>query len=159
MSERVNKSTDQIVIFTLDELFYALPMQSVVKVIESEEIHPLSQTPDLISGIINYKGRVIPVGDIRKRFGLPEHEIGPDDRIIIADTGKREVAIVVDSVTGITDLKQGQLEVSGTGPPLSEHITGVAKVKDDLVLIYDLDRFLSSDQEKQLDIALKKESE
>jgi purine-binding chemotaxis protein CheW len=155
MSQSINIITDQIVVFTLDELHYALPLPSVVRVIHAVEIRHLPKAPEIITGIINVKGRIIPVADIRKRFGLAAHEIDPDDRLIIADTGKRQVAILVNSVTGIRDLAPGQQEHASESLPFAEHLKGVAKIDDELVLIYDLEQFLSLDEEKQLEQALK----
>jgi purine-binding chemotaxis protein CheW len=158
MNDSFQTTTDQILVFTLDELAYALPLSKVVKVIHAIEIRHLPEAPEIITGIINVQGRIIPVTDIRKRFGLLTREIDPDDRLIIADTGKRQVAILVDTVTGIRDLAPRQLAVAKETLPFAEHIRGVAKVDDGLVLIYDLDRFLSLDEEKELDQALKTEN-
>lgn len=155
MSDLDHTVAVQIVVFTLDEQFYALPLKAVIKVIHAIEIRPLPKAPEIITGIINVKGRIIPVANIRKRFGLMAHEIDLNDRLIIADTGKRLVAILVDSVTGIRDLESGQLSGSKETLPLAEHLSGAAKVDDGLVLIYDLDRFLSLDEEKKLEQALK----
>ena len=155
MNGSLNTNTDQIVVFTLDELLYALPLPTVVKVIHAIEIRHLPKAPEIISGIINVKGQIIPVADIRKRFGLVAHEIDPDDRLIIADTGKRQVAILVDTVTGIRDLAPRQLAVAKEMLPFAEHIRGVAKIDDELILIYDLEQFLSLDEEKELEQALK----
>ena len=155
MNESIHTMTDQIVVFTLDELLYALPLPAVVKVIHAIEIRHLPKAPEIISGIINVKGQIIPVVDIRKRFGLAASEIDPDDRLIIADTGKRQVAILVDAVTGIKDLAPGQQKQSKETLPFAEHLRGVAKVDDELILIYDLEQFLSLDEEKQLEHALK----
>ena len=158
MTGSFNTTTDQIVVFTIDEQFYALPLPAVVKVIHAVEIRHLPEAPEIITGIINVKGRIIPVADIRKRFGLPAHEIDPDDRLIIADTGKRQVAILVDTVTGIRDLAPGQLKQAKETLPFAEHLRGVAKVDDELILIYDLEQFLSLDEEKELEQALKTKS-
>jgi purine-binding chemotaxis protein CheW len=158
MNESIHTMTDQIVVFTLDELLYALPLPAVVKVIHAIEIRHLPKAPEIISGIINVKGQIIPVVDIRKRFGLAASEIDPDDRLIIADTGKRQVAILVDAVTGIKDLAPGQQKQSKETLPFAEHLRGVAKVDDELILIYDLEQFLSLDEEKELEQALKTKS-
>jgi purine-binding chemotaxis protein CheW len=155
MTGQLNNTNEQIVVFTLDELFYALPLQAVVRVIHAIEIRPLPEAPEVISGIINVQGKIIPVADIRKRFGLTEREIDPDDRLIIADTGKRQIAIPVDTVTGIRDLAPGQLEQAGETLPFAEHLRGVAKIDDELILIYNLEQFLSLNEEKKLEKALK----
>ena len=114
----------------------------------------MPKAPEIIAGIINVKGQIIPVADIRTRFGLTAHEIDLNDQFIIANTGKRDVAIVVDAVSGIRDLEPHQMEIAEKSLPFAEHITGVAKVDDSLVLIYDLERFLSLDEEKVLEQAL-----
>ena len=157
MSESFNIMTDQIVVFSLDEQLYALPLQAVVKVIHAIEIRPLPKAPEIITGIINVKGRIIPVADIRKLFGLSVHEIDPEDRLIIANTGKREVAILVDSVTGIKDVDSRQQEPASEFLPFAEHLRGVAKVDDELILIYNLEQFLNLEEEKTLEQALKTE--
>ena len=155
MSDAIHTMTDQIVVFTLDEQPYALPLPAVVRVIHAIEIRHLPKAPEIIIGIINVKGQIIPVADIRKRFGLAAHEIDPDDRLIIADTGKREVAILVDTVTGIRDLAPGQQKQARETLPFAEYLKGVAKIDDELILIYDLDQFLSLDEEKELEQAMK----
>jgi purine-binding chemotaxis protein CheW len=155
MNESIHTITDQIVVFTLDEQLYALPLSSVLRVIHEVEIRNLPKSPEIISGIINVQGRIIPVADIRKHFGLAEREIDLDDRMIIADTGKRQVAILVDTVTGIRNLAFGQLEPARKNLPFAGHLKGVAKVDDELILIYDLEQFLTLDEESELEQALK----
>lgn len=155
MSESNHTTTDQIIVFTLDEQFYALPLQTVVKVIHAVEIRHLPKAPEIISGIINVKGQLIPVVDIRRRLELATHEIDLDDRLIIADTGKREIVILVDTVTGILDLTPAQKAETKETLPLAKHIKGVAKIDNELILIYDLEQFLSLDEENGVEQALK----
>ena len=158
MSKSFPTATDQIVVFTLDEQLYALPLYTVLRVIHAMEIRHLPEAPEIISGIINVQGRIIPVVDIRKRFVLRAKEIDPDDRMIIADTGKRQVALLADTVTGIRDLAPGQLAIAGEALPFAGHLRGVAKIDDGLVLIYDLEQFLSLDEEQVLEQALKRKN-
>jgi purine-binding chemotaxis protein CheW len=155
MSESINIMTDQIVVFTLDEQFYALPLPAVIRVIHAVEVTRLPKAPEIITGIINIKGQIIPVVDIRKRLELATHEIDPDNRLVIADTGKREVAILVDTVTGIRNLTSAQQVEAKETLPFAKYIKGVAKAEDGLILIYDLEQFLSLDEEKELEQALK----
>jgi purine-binding chemotaxis protein CheW len=150
MSESNHIVADQVVVFTLDGQFYALPLHTVLRVIHSIEIRHLPEAPEIIIGIINIKGRIIPVADLRKRLGLPPHEINPDDQLIIAGTGKREIAVPVDFVTGIRDLSPIQMDVANETIALAEQISGVTKLGDELVLIYDLECFLSLDEEDKL---------
>lgn len=154
MSEST-ETTKEIIVFTIDELAYALSLTSVVKVIQAIAIRKLPNAPEIVTGIINVKGLIIPVVDIRKRLGLLSREIGLDDQLIIADTGKRLVAIMVDAVTGIKDLEFTQREATNEKLSFAKHITGVAKVDGGLILIYNLDHFLSLDEEAELEDALK----
>jgi purine-binding chemotaxis protein CheW len=155
MNDKIAEATDQILVFTLDKLSCALPLSEVVKVIHALEIRHLPKAPEIISGIINVRGQIIPVADIRSRFGLAEHEVDPDDRLIIADTGKRLVAILVDAVAGIRALPSELQITAGEALPFAEYLKGVAKIDDELILIYDLEQFLSLDEEKELESALK----
>jgi purine-binding chemotaxis protein CheW len=155
MGESIYTPKEQIVVFSIDEQSYALSLPVVIKVIHAIEIRPLPKAPDIILGIINVKGQIIPVVDIRKRLELEKHEIDPDDRLIIADTGKRQVAILVDTVTGIRDLTPVQHVEAKESLPFAKYIEGVAKIDDELILIYDLEQFLNLDEEKELDQALK----
>lgn len=158
INDSYKTTSDQIVVFTIDELSYALSLQTVVKVIHAIEIRPLPEAPDIICGIINVKGLIIPVIDIRKRFGLVFREIDPDDRLIIADTGKRQVAILADTITGIRNLAEGEVIAAKEALPFAEHIRGVVKVDDGLILIFDLEQFMNLEEEKKLELALKMEN-
>jgi purine-binding chemotaxis protein CheW len=155
MNESPQIIADQILVFTLDNLTYALPLPPVVKVIHAVEIRHLPKAPEIISGIINVQGQIIPVADIRKRFGLAGRETDPDDRMIIAIAGKRKVVFFADTVTGIRDMTSRQFADARESLPFAEHIRGVAKIDDELILIYDLEEFLSIDEEKALEDALK----
>jgi purine-binding chemotaxis protein CheW len=147
--------SDKIVIFTLDGQSNALSLQAVVRVIHAIEIRPLPDAPEIITGIINMQGRIIPVINMRKRFGLTEREIDINDRLIIADTGKRQVAIPADTVSGIKDLAPGQLDQTKETLSFAKNLKGVAKIDDGLILIYDLEQFLSPGEEQVLEQALK----
>lgn len=155
MSELIRTIPGRIVIFTLDGLNYALPLQSVLRVIHAVEITFLPDAPEIISGIINVQGRIIPVIDIRKRFGLSEREIEPEDRMIIADTGKRQVVLFADTVPGFIELADRQMVVTSDLLQFGGNLKGIAKMEDGLVLIYDLEKFLSLDEEYALEQALK----
>lgn len=155
MNEKVHYFIDKILVFTLDELAFALPLQTVVRVIHVVELRRLPKAPEIISGIINVEGEIVPVVDVRKRLGLESKETDPDDRLIIVHMGIRKVALHVDTVNDIKTLAPGLVEDSKVILPFAEHIIGVAKVDDDLILIYDLEKFLSLSEEKELDLALK----
>ena len=92
---------NQLIIFTLDDQRYGLPLSAVERVVRMVDITPLPQAPDNVLGIINVQGRVIPVINIRRRFRLPERELALTDQLVIARTARRPVALVADAVTGV----------------------------------------------------------
>jgi Chemotaxis signal transduction protein len=147
---------DFIVVFALDEPRYALLLSAVEKVVRAVEITPLPRAPEIVVGVINAQGRILPVLDIRKRFRLPAREMKPDDRFIIARTSRRQVALAVDSVVGVHELAEREMVSAKQTLPFTQYLKGVAKLEDNLVLIHDLDQFLSLDEERVLDTALAK---
>lgn len=145
---------NRIVIFTLGEPRCALPLSCVEKVVRAVEISPLPKAPDIVLGVINVTGKLVPVIDIRRRFCFPARELSVDDRFIIVRTAHRSVALVVDAVDEISELTDQEMMPVEQKPPFAEHLEGVAKVKGNLIMIYDLDQFLSLDEERTLSSAI-----
>jgi purine-binding chemotaxis protein CheW len=142
-------------VFKLDAQGYALYLSVVEKVVRAVEITPLPKSPEIVVGVVNWHGRVVPVVNMRARFGLTAREIDLADRFIFARTRKRVVALIADSVDGVIfhsreDIISPEHIVSGI-----EYIDGVAKLEDGLLLIHDLNKFLSLEEENGLDRALK----
>jgi purine-binding chemotaxis protein CheW len=144
----------KILVFTLDELACALNVSSVVRVIRAMEISKLPKAPEIIKGTINFQGQVIPVVDIRKRFGHLRRETAAKDRIIIADTGKRKVAFFADSVSNMKELENQGSKGSSKSLSSTEHKKVISRVSNEMLLIHDLKNFLSLDEEKVLEEAL-----
>lgn len=144
----------QLVVWTLDTNRYALPFSVVDRVVRAVEVTPLPDAPEIISGIINVQGRIIPVVNMRARFGLPSCDIALTDQIVLAQTSRRRLAFFVDAVQGMVDYPESAIAgaddlISGMGC-----VAGIIKFEDGLVLIQDLERCLSADQEQCLDTAL-----
>lgn len=148
------KNSRQLVVFTLDEQRYALYLSAVEKVVRVVEITPLPKAPEIVPGVVNVYGRVIPVMNIRKRFRLPEREITLSDRLLIAQTRIRATALIVDDVSGVFECPEQEIIAAGKILPGIEYIEGVVKLKDGMLFIHDLDRFLSLEEENMLDNAL-----
>ncbi|MGR3177461.1 MAG: chemotaxis protein CheW, partial [Candidatus Anammoxibacter sp.] len=142
---------NQLIVFILDEQKYALYLVDVEKVVRTVEITSLPKAPGIVLGVINVQGKIIPVLNIRKRFSLPERAIGLNDQLIIAHTSKRDVALFVDSVQNVLEYSQQNMTDAGSIQPDMEHIDGVLKLDDDLVLIHDLSKFLYPEEEEMLE--------
>lgn len=154
MDSSLQSSMLPLVVFTLEGQRCALHLSAVERVVRAVEITPLPKAPEIVLGVINAQGQILPVVDVRRRFRLPARELTLDDRLILARTARRLVALVADSVVGIRALSTREMVGAEQALPFAAYIRGVAKLEDGLVLIYDLDQFLSLDEESVLDAAL-----
>jgi len=146
----------QLVVFTLDDRRYALPVSAVDRISFSVEVTPLPRAPEIVTGVINFSGRVIPVVNIRRRFSLPERDAALGDILVIAHTLHRPVAMLVDRVTGVLQVAASRVVLQSNIVPGMDYMAGVVKLDDGIVLIHDLDRFLSLEEESQLDPAMER---
>lgn len=146
---------NQYLVFTLDEQRYALYLSAVERVVRIVELTPLPESTDIVLGIINLQGRIIPVVNIRKRFNLPEREIEVSNQMIMAHTSKRVLALLVDAVEGIVERPEQEVILAEKIFPEIEYIEGVVKLEDGLILIHDIERFLSLEEERKLEDAMK----
>ncbi|RFC35118.1 MAG: CheW protein [Candidatus Nitrotoga sp. SPKER] len=145
---------DRLVVFTLNDQRYALPLTTVDRVVRMVCITPLPKAPDIILGIVNVQGRVIPVINMRRRFYLPEREIILTDQLVIAHTALRPVALVVDAVLDVF-IPSAEVIIEAQNVLFdAEYIKGVVKLSDGLILIQDLDKFLSQEEEISLSLAM-----
>jgi|ERR1700677_804501 len=147
-------SLQQLVVFNLDAQRYALRLSAVERIVMVAEITPLAKAPQIVLGVLNIQGRVIPVIDIRKRFNLPARETLLSDHMIIANTGARPVALVADAVSGVIARRDGEITHPGKIVPGLEYVEGVVKLEDGLILIHDLETFLSLEEENALQHAM-----
>jgi purine-binding chemotaxis protein CheW len=148
------KRLRKLVTFSLDDRKFALYVSAVQRIIRVVEVTALPKAPDIVSGIINMQGQVIPVFDIRMRFHLPAREVKLNDQLIIASTTKRTVALLVDSVDDVIEIPGERIIAAEQIFPELEYVEGVMKTEGGMVLIHDLERFLSLPEEKALDEAL-----
>jgi purine-binding chemotaxis protein CheW len=131
-----------------------LLLEGVKRVVHAVEIRELPAAPKVILGVINVKGEVIPVASIRKILNLKAKRIHPDDNFIIADTGSRVIAVHVDSVKGIELVNKQLIIEAKKNIPDSGPLKGIANAENGMILIYDLEKFLSPEDEFALDNAL-----
>jgi purine-binding chemotaxis protein CheW len=110
-------------------------------------ITQLPQTPEFMEGVINLRGRVIPVIDLRKRFQLSAAAISDDTRIIIVDVNGQTIGVIVDAVTEVVRLPGASVEPP---PPAfvldSQYVQGIGKMEDRLLILLDIDKVLTSQE-------------
>lgn len=141
-----NAKDMQLVVFKLDLQRYALHLPVVERIVPLVEITPLPRAPGIVLGVINVQGRIIPVVDIRQRFRLPERTSLLSDRLVLARSADRTLALLVDAVIGVVDCPQSSWAVSDQIHVGLEYLQAVATLDDGLILIHDLDTFLSSSE-------------
>ena len=141
--------------FFLEGKRYALHIGSVERVIKAVEVSALPGSPPIVTGVINMHGEIVPVFNIRERFGLKTKAIGANDLFIIATTRGLKVALVVDSVGAVEEFGAQMVARINTMINTKQYIEGIVRLPDNMVLIHDLDTFLSLEEEKQLDKSLK----
>jgi purine-binding chemotaxis protein CheW len=144
----------QLVVFRLHDQLYALRLEVVDRIVRIAEITALPSAPDIVLGVINIQGRVIPVVDPCRRFGLPQRELELSDQLIIARTSRRVIGLVVAGVDGVVDCPRSQLSEGQAILADARYVEGVLKREDGLIMIHDLDSFLSPLEDKHLSHAL-----
>ena len=142
----------QIVSFWVDDKEYAVEISKIIEIIYYKAATPLPQSPEFIEGVVDLRGTVIPVLDLKKRLRLSSKLTGSPNHILIVRFGDKMVGIVVDEVKEVLQIEEGQIQspqklIKGGG---SKYLRGVCKVHDQLILILSLDRLLSDDEQAQL---------
>lgn len=117
-------------------------------------VTPLPVAPEIVLGVVNVQGRVLPVVDARRRFGLPARQVVPEDSLILARTARRRLALAVDRLHGVIEHPETGIQAAGEIVPGAGYVRGVAKLPDGMLLIHDLETFLSLDEEGALGRAL-----
>jgi len=135
---------------------YALHLDAVDRVLRMVEVTPLPGAPDAVEGVINIQGEVVPIVSIRRRLGLARRAVGAADSLVLARARTRRLAIIAESVLGVVERPADAVVSTGDLAQGIQHIEGVLKTSDGLVLIHDLDRFFSPEEEQSLDLALEK---
>lgn len=143
-----------LVPFSVDGNRYALPLAAVEGAVWAVAVTPLPKAPEIVLGIINLRGKVIPVLNIRRRFALPDRPIGLSDHFLIAHTARRTVALWVDSVNGVISHSPEAAISPAQVVPGMAYVEGVMKLGSGLVLIHNLDSFLALPEEDALHKAM-----
>ncbi|MDN5344591.1 MAG: purine-binding chemotaxis protein CheW [Clostridia bacterium] len=142
----------QLVVFQLAGETYGVDINHVQEIIRMQSITQIPRTPAFIEGVINLRGRIIPVIDLHKRFDLPTAEITNNTRIMVVELGRVTVGMIVDSVSEVLRLPATSIEPP---PPMISgidvaYLKGVGKWEERLIILLDLDRVLQESEQRQL---------
>ena len=130
-----------------------LPLGAVVQLLPMVWVTPLPQAPPVVEGVIDVRGSVVPVLDLRARLGAERRPAVPGDRLVLASLKERLVALRVDHVEELVDVPSLELQGAADLAPDGSAV-GVARLEDGLLVVHDLGRFLAADEVIQLDRAL-----
>ncbi len=143
---------DKYLIFSILSEYYGIPIIKVQEIIRHEKITPVRKTLDYIKGVINLRGKIIPVLDLRSKFGLPEVEYDDKTVFIIVDVsgkmGLYNLGLAVDAVHEVVDIAKDNLEdTPRLGLKMKSHyLLGIARMKDEMTMILNLDTIISADE-------------
>lgn len=143
---------NQIVVFELSGEQYGVNIAEVDSIIKMQAITKLPHAPSFAEGVTRLRDRVLPVIDLRKRFGLPAREANRDSRIIIAGEDGSETGMIVDSVSEVLTIPEQAVESvpAITTTVDSSFITGIGKLDGRLIILLDLKRVLTVDEQAEV---------
>jgi purine-binding chemotaxis protein CheW len=139
-----------LAVFLIDGQRYGLEVEGVERVLPVVAISDLPGAPEVIRGAVNVQGRVLPVVDLRVRFGLPSQALRLNDRLLLVRTRRRHLALLTDEVQGVISVSRQGLIVTEPAIAGAGHIRGIVPLPDGLLFLQDLDAVLSLDEEQQL---------
>ncbi|HID98245.1 MAG TPA: purine-binding chemotaxis protein CheW [Thermodesulfobacteriaceae bacterium] len=146
-----NSLSGKYLSLTLAEEVYGLAILKVREIISLLDITAVPQTPLFVKGVINLRGKVIPIVDLRLRFGMPEKQYDDLTCIVVVETDltdvQAQVGLIVDTVSDVLNITAEQIETApacGTGLD-TDYILGIGKVKEQIIILLDIDRVLKDE--------------
>ena len=147
--------TIQVVSFKLGSEEYGVDIAQVQEINRMVAVTHVPRAPQFMEGVINLRGQLIPIIDLRARFGMPRAEHTKNTRIVVTEIGAKRVGMVVDSVSEVLRLPVEDIEPAPemiTGVD-TEYIRGVGKIEDRLIILLDLARIISGAEKRELENA------
>ncbi len=141
---QTNDGEEQVVVFELANEHYGIDIGRVQEIIRLPAITAVPRAPECVEGVVNLRGRVIPVLNLRTRFGLPDGERGRSSRIVVLEVNGNTVGALVDGVSEVLRVPVNAVEPPGatlTGPETA-HLRGIAKLEERLVILLNLDHIV-----------------
>lgn len=151
--------TQKLLVFQIAKLRFALPVSDVEMAIQVVEIRPMIKMPKYLLGLINMDGQIIPILNIRHIFGLKRKSIELTDQIVIVKSNKLSMGILVDRTHRLIEIEEKDIINTDEIEYNQNFIKGVVKLKDGMVLINDINKFLSSDELNRIENLMEKELE
>lgn len=144
--ENTDELDGRYLLFHVEEKLYGIPLSLVLEIIQTDKITPLPLMADYVKGIINLRGKIVPVIDIRLKFGLTEKPYDDKTCVIIAEIQDMQLGLIVDSVSEVVSLPREQLAAPpSAGAMASWYVDSIAEIGGNVVLNLDFDKLLQDD--------------
>ncbi len=145
------EDSTNLVTFRLGSGEYAIDIMQAKEIIKMEKITLIPNAPDFVEGVINLRGNIIPIIDLKKRFNLEETEGDKNTGIIIVKIEDVDMGIIIDSISKVVSISNSDIQppppmLSGIG---QKYIKGVGKLEDKLLVVLDLEKLFTTDEEDE----------
>jgi purine-binding chemotaxis protein CheW len=147
-NEEEDSQRGRYLTFTIEDDVYGVSIRFVTEIIGIQSVTKVPETPDYIKGITNLRGRIIPLIDVRLKFGKPEIPYTDRTCVVVADTGEVIVGLIVDRVDDVLTIPDDRLAAAPEGMLGFEdrYVEGVGNMDDKAILLLDMERFLRADE-------------
>lgn len=147
-------SENQYVVFKLGKEEYGIDIMNVREIVQYQESVKVPNSPDFIEGIINFRGKVIPIVCLKKRFGMKDRAIDANTRIIVINLNDKQIGFLVDEASQTVRLDDSNIDptpdiIAGIE---RKYITGVGKPDNRLIILIDLEKVLTEDEKEKIDM-------
>ncbi len=138
----------QYIVFSINQQSFGIEISKVKEVLSYRKITPLPQMEGFIKGIINLRGIIIPVFDLREKFKLPTEEYTQFHVIIVVEISGRVMGVIVDVISDVFEILPEEFQTTGNLPPniRSEYLKGVGKKGDEMIILLDVNHLLSPEE-------------
>lgn len=133
----------QYLTFKLQNLCYGVGIENVREINRMSEIAPVPESPSFVAGVMNLRGKVIPVVCLRKRLNMPTTAATKETCIIVVESEVGHIGVIVDSVQAVLQLKEEQIDDSPMGDDENSFVKSIGKLEDQLVMLIDIYKCLS----------------
>jgi purine-binding chemotaxis protein CheW len=145
----------QLVVFSLEGNRYAVELDRVDRVAPMVALAPFPKAPGIVSGVFDFRGRLVPAVNVRRRFRLPERAPRISDQLLLVRTRRHPLALIVDAVEPVVAVQRSEVAAAEDVVPGLEFVRGIVRLPaHGIVFIHDLDTFLSLEEEARLAGAL-----
>ena len=142
-----------LVVFLVADRRFAVELERVQRVLRMVAVTPLPKAPDVILGVFDLHGELLPVASLRRRFRYSDRAVQSTDRLIVVKTQRRRIALAVDDVVGVQAIDYATISQADQLVPGLEYLHGIARLPE-IVLLHDVDALLSLDEETRTTAAL-----